>query len=79
MVVSILSCFVGDGDDAKAEVLVCAGSGDWFDRHAADGVWRADRRGGQCCSVTVYLPQAGQPVQVWEDLQAYIGSFRVIR
>ncbi len=27
----------------------------------------------------VYLPQAGQPVQVWEDLQAYIGSFRVIR
>jgi len=27
----------------------------------------------------VYLPQAGQPVQVWEDLQAYIDSFRVIR
>lgn len=27
----------------------------------------------------VYLPQAGQPVQVWEDLQAYIGSFSVIR
>lgn len=27
----------------------------------------------------VYLLQAGQPVQVWEDLQAYINSFRVIR
>ncbi len=34
---------------------------------------------GVSAAVTVYLPQAGQPVQVWEDLQAYIGSFRVIR
>jgi len=30
-------------------------------------------------AVTVCLPQAGQPAQVWEDLQAYIDSFRVIR
>jgi hypothetical protein len=27
----------------------------------------------------VYIPQMGQPVHVWEDLQAYIDSFRVIR
>lgn len=27
----------------------------------------------------VYVPRAGQSVQVWEDLQAYITSFRVIR
>lgn len=26
----------------------------------------------------VYAPRTGQPVQVWEDLQAYIQSFRVI-
>jgi hypothetical protein len=26
-----------------------------------------------------YLPQTGQPMQVWEDLQAYMHSFRVIR
>jgi hypothetical protein len=27
----------------------------------------------------VHIPQMGQPVHVWEDLQAYIDSFRVIR
>jgi hypothetical protein len=27
----------------------------------------------------VYLPRTGQPVQVWQDLQAYVDSFRVIR
>jgi len=27
----------------------------------------------------VYIPQTGQPVQVWEDLQMYMDSFRVIR
>jgi len=26
----------------------------------------------------VYLPQTGQPKQVWDDLQAYMNSFRVI-
>ena len=25
-----------------------------------------------------YTPQSGQSVQVWEDLQAYMDSFRVI-
>lgn len=27
----------------------------------------------------VYFPQTGQPIRVWEDLQAYVDSFRVIR
>jgi hypothetical protein len=27
----------------------------------------------------VYIPQSDQPVQIWEDLQVYMDSFRVIR
>ncbi|MBN1953566.1 MAG: hypothetical protein JW900_00830 [Anaerolineae bacterium] len=32
-----------------------------------------------CVVEMVFVPQSGQPLQVWEDMQAYMDSFRIVR